>query len=121
MSTAYFIVLDSEDPGFDPFVDGKLLTQQLDVVNRIAESLGLKRFEDYAFQDLSEFGGPEMELEWFDANEGVEWASAILARLRENPTRGKNMAGVIEDLEDYVRVFAEAHKRGLRWHLELDF
>ena len=87
----------------------------------MADSLGLKRFEDYASQDLIEFGGPEMEPVWFDASEGVEWASALLLRLRENPTSGKEMSGVIEDLEDYVRVFSEARKRGLRWHLKLDF
>lgn len=47
MSTAYFFVLDSEEPGFDPFVDGKMLTKRLPSVNRIARGLGLKQFEDY--------------------------------------------------------------------------
>jgi len=121
MSTAYFIVLDSDDPGFDAFVDGKLLTRELDIVNGVADSLGLKHLEDYAFQDLSEFGGPEMELEWFAADEGIGWVSAILSDLRDQPASGTDMAGVIDDLEDYLRVFEEAHKRGLKWHLELDF
>ena len=70
LSTAYFIVLDREEPGFDPFVDGKVLTKRLGAVNKIARSLGLKQLEDYAFQDLSDFGGPELELKWFDAIEG---------------------------------------------------
>jgi hypothetical protein len=121
MGTAYFIVLDSEEPGFDPFVDGKLLTKRLSSVNKIARSLGLKQFEDYAFQDLSEFGGPDMELEWFDADEGIRWASGILQHIRENPTAVKDVDEVAEDLADYIRVFKEADKRGLKWHLELDF
>jgi len=121
MSTAYFIVLDSDDPGFDPFVDGKILTKRLRVVNKIAKSLGLKRFEDYAFQDLSEFGGPNIEPEWFNATEGSNWASAIVQQLRENPKAVRDIDAVIEDLEEYVRVFGEADKRGLKWHLELDF
>jgi len=121
MSTAYFIVLDQDDPGFDSFVDGKMLTQQLEAVNEIADKLKLKRFEDYAFQDLSEFGGPEMEPQWFAASEGIKWASAILQQLRDDAGAVKNTEAVIEDLKDYVRVFEEAEKRGLKWHLELDF
>ena len=121
MSTAYFIVLDSEEPGFDPFVDGKLLTKRLRAVNKIARSLGLKQFEDYAFQDLSDFGGPELEPEWFEAIEGKSWASRILQHIRENPKAVKDDDEVAADLADYVRVFEEAEKRGLKWHLELDF
>ena len=121
MSTAYFIVLDNEDPGFDAFVDGKMLTGQLDLVNAIARSLGLKQFEDYAFQDLSEFGGPDLEPEWFDAAEGQNWASEILQHIQENPETVKDFDAVAADLTDYLRVFEEAGKRGLKWHLELDF
>ena len=121
MSTAYFIVLDSEEPGFDPFVDGKLLTKRLRAVNKIARSLGLKQFDDYAFQDLSDFGGPDLEPEWFDASEGRSWATGILQHIRENPKAVKDVDEVAADLADYVRVFEEADKRGLKWHLELDF
>lgn len=121
MSTAYFIVLDRDDPGFDSFVDGKMLTKQLGAVNKIANELGLKKFEDYAFQDLSEVGGPELEPEWFGATEGIKWASLILQQLRDNPGAVKDIDAVIEDLENYIRVFKEAEKRTLKWHLELDF
>lgn len=121
MSTAYFIVLDDDDPGFDSFVDAKVLTKNLDFVNGIARELGLKQFEDYAFQDLSEFGGPEMEIEWFDAAEGLSWASAILEQLRGNPDDVVDAEGIIHDLSDYIRVFEEAKIRALKWHLELDF
>ena len=121
MSTAYFIVLDDDQPDFDAFVDGKMLTKHLDAVNVVAKNLGLKIFEDYAFQDLSEFGGPDMELEWFDAVEGTNWASAIIRHLRKDAESLPDAEAVIEDLEDYVRVFEEASKRSLKWHLELDF
>ena len=121
MSTAYFIVLDRDDPDFDAFVDGKMLTGEIDPINKLAEKLGLKHFEDYAFQDLSEFGGPDMEPEWFDAAEGLDWASGTLQRLREEPETVKDVDGVVADLEDYVRVFEEAGRRGMKWHLELDF
>lgn len=121
MSTAYFIVLDKDEPGFDAFVDGKIMTRHLQQVNAVAKNLGLKQFEDYAFQDLSEFGGPEMEPVWFSADEGVSWASAILESIREDPSAVSESDAVSEDLEDYIRVFREAAARGIRWHLELDF
>ncbi len=121
MSTAYFIVLDRDDPGFDSFVDGKMLTKQLGAVNKVANKLGLKKFEDYACQDLSEFGLPDSEPAWFEATEGVKWATAILQKLRDDPGAVKDIEAVIEDLEDYIRVFKEAEKRDLKWHLELDF
>ncbi len=121
MSTAYFIVLDSDDPGFDPFVDGKMLTKRLRAVNKIAKRIGLKELEEYAYQDLSEFGGPELEPAWFDGSEGVNWTSAILQQLRDNPKAIPDIDAVIEDLEDYLSVFEETDKRGLKWHLELDF
>lgn len=121
MSTAYFIVFDSDDPGFDTYVDGKMLTKRLDDVNKIAKRLGLKQLEDYAFQDLSEFGGPDMPPEWFEAEEGVNWASAILKFIQANLNTVGDLEAVGEDLEDYIRVFQEAAARGLLWHLELDF
>jgi len=121
MSTAYFIVVNNDDPGFDSFVDGKMLTKRIDDVNKIAERLGLKKFEDYAFQDLGEFGGPDMEPEWFDGVEGANWMSLILQELRNNPDTIKDLNAVTEDMEDYLGVFNEADKRGLKWHLELDF
>jgi hypothetical protein len=121
MSTAYFIVLDDEEPGFDSFVDGKMLTKHLRRVNKIAKKLGLKQFEDYAFQDLSEFGGPDVEPKWFEGKEGVDWASLILADIREDPSAVADSDAVCQDLDDYVRVFGEAATRGFRWHLELDF
>ncbi|MGI9204533.1 MAG: hypothetical protein ACR2Q3_11010 [Woeseiaceae bacterium] len=121
MSVAYFIVLNKEDPGFDAYVDGKMLTQQLDEINAVAASLGLRAFEDHAFQDLSEYGGPDMDVQWFDADEGINWVGTIKRHLQENPDAIADTGGVVEDLDDYCRVFEEAKKRGLKWHLELDF
>ncbi len=121
MSTAYYIVLNSEEPGFDPFVDGKALTRQLAAVNKIASSLGLEKLEDFAFHDLSDFGGPELEPTWFDAAAGTEWASRVLEYIRENPDALKDVDAIVGDLQGYISVFSEADKRGLKWHLALDF
>ena len=121
MSVAYFVVLNVDDPGFDPFVDGKVFTKHLDRINQIAATMGLPAFEDYASQDLSEFGGPEAGDAWFDPADGISWVEAVTAHLRSDPTAVADSDEVLEDLDDYLRVFREADKRGLQWHLELDF
>ena len=121
MSTAYFVVLNSDDPGFDSFVDGKMLTHRLEAVNAVASQLGLKAFEDYAFQDLSEYGGPDLDVQWFDADEGMNWAGSLRRHLLDNPGAIADADAVVQDLDDYFRVFEEAGKRALKWHLELDF
>jgi len=121
MSTAYFIVLNHDDPGFDSFVDGKILASNIERINEISERLGLKEFEEYAFQDLSEFGGPDMAPQWFEASEGTHWVSNVMRYLRDNADDIADAKAILEDLEDYMRVFTEAGNRGLRWHLELDF
>ena len=84
-------------------------------------TIGLTAFEDYASQDLSEFGGPEEGDAWFEPAEGIRWVEALSAHLRDDPGSVEESDAVLEDLEDYLRVFREADKRGLKWHLELDF
>lgn len=121
MSTAYFIVLNTDDPGFDSFVDGKMLTSNLDTLNENIEELGLKAFEEYASQDLSEYGGPDMEPQWFKAAEGTIWVSKVMRHLHDNADAVPDAQAILEDLDDYMRVFTEAGKRELKWHLELDF
>ncbi len=121
MSVAYFIVLDSEDPDFDPFVDGKMLAKYQDEVNALAERLGLKQFEDFLSQDLSEFDVPDMDDLWFEPSEGIKWVEVLIDHLKTNPEALPEAADVLEDLEDYLNVFKEAGSRGLKWHLELDF
>ncbi len=95
MSVAYFVVFNCDDPGFDSFVDGKMLTHRLEEVNAIATRLDLKAFEDYAFQDLSEYGGADMEVQWFDAQEGLHWISSIRRHLDENPGAVKDAGAVV--------------------------
>ncbi len=121
MSVAYFVVLNADDPGFDPFVDGKTFTKHLDRINQLAATIGLPAFEDYASQDLSEFGVSDEGDTWFEPGEGISWVEAVASHLRGDPSAVAESEAVIEDLEDYLRVFREADKRGLQWHLELDF
>lgn len=121
MSLAYFIVVDHEDPGFDTFVDGKVLTRNIDAVNTVAAGLGQKSFDDYLSQDLTEFGLEAAEPAWFEAAEGIAWITALKDHVAAHPETVQDAAGVIEDLDAFRRVLEEAERRKIRWHLELDF
>lgn len=121
MGVACFIVLDAEEPGFDPFVNGKAVAADADAVNRIADRLGLQRFESYLCQDLSEFDVPQPATEWFAAEEGLRWSRALKEYVAEHPDSVRDATGIIADLDEYAKVFDEARTRGLRWHFELDY
>ena len=125
MSTAYFIVLDNEDVDFDPFVNGKFVAQEADKINSISDNLGLKGFDEFVSQDLEDFGieteDSDLSVSWFDPSEGLEWASKIRDHVRDNPGAVKSKDGVLEDLDDYIRVFENAKKANVQWHFEIDF
>ncbi len=87
MSTAYYIVLNAEDPGFDPFVNGKYVAQEASKLDRISKQLGIKLVSDYCSQDFCEFGEEfvnpdDSDKKWFSAVEGIEWAHKIIDYLQ---------------------------------------
>lgn len=90
MSLAYYIVLDQQNPGFDPFVSGKALAGESRRVNKVAEKLGLRRLDAFAFDEepAAELLGTETEIgPWFGADEGVAWVSALAGILSGSRTR----------------------------------
>ena len=125
MSTAYFIVLDNEDPGFDPFVNGKFVAQEASKLDRISKKLGIKKIHHYCSQDFCEFGSLSKDTQdsgskWFPAVEGIEWAGKLIDYLKINPDKVKNSEGVISDLNEYLSVFKKAKSANLKWHFNID-
>jgi hypothetical protein len=136
MSTAYFIVLDREDPGFDTMVNGKFLSRESGRLDKIARSLGLRTLDEYVsyspeearamMEDLGTdpevIKGMELpEKKWFDAQEGVDLVSKLAAHIHANPSAVRNPKGVLDDLEEYRQVFENARAIGARWNLQVDF
>ncbi len=125
MSLAYYIVLDQQNPGFAPFVNGKSLAGEARRVNKAAKKLGLRRLDDFVSYDeepAAELLGVETDVgPWFGADEGVAWVSALLERFRRDPKPLKDPAGVIADLEECLGVLQKAQGVGARWHFAIDF
>ena len=127
MSVAYFIVLDNEDVGFDTFVNGKGIAHAFDELFKFCEAHKLKTIEYFHSQDVSEFMQdfddieiPDQKINWFNAQEGIDWAVSLIKKLKsESPDF--NTDEVIEDLQDYIEVFNNTNKINAKWHLELDY
>lgn len=128
MGVAYYIVLDCEEPGFDTFVNGKSIARETRRLDRIAKKLGVPKLDDFntmSGDELADLLGeeidlPEIEEQWFTADEGLAWAAALIQHIQANPGELKDSEGVLADLHDYQEVLGKAKAIGARWHLSLD-
>ncbi|HEV3081867.1 MAG TPA: hypothetical protein VGY66_18955 [Gemmataceae bacterium] len=136
MSTAFFIVLDNEDPGFDTMVNGKFLSQNSEQLGKIAASLGIRKLEDYVSyapdearalmedvgvdpDQIEETEVPEQQ--WFDAQEGLDVVAKLSDHVRAKPRAVKNAKGVLADLQEFKAVLEKAKGIKARWNLQVDF
>lgn len=128
MSVAYYIVLDTEEPEFDTFVNGKYLAHE-DGLDALCKQLHLKTFESYlamSDDDISDMLGEDVDLpegegeQWFSAEEGLTWAITLAAYIKTHPSAVTEPQGCIADLTEYADVFEKAKDIGAKWHLSLD-
>ncbi len=106
-----------------------LLTARLspvafDELKAFCEKHKLKTIEDFFSQDASEFMDniemPEQEILWSDAQEGIDWATSLIEKLKSEKPEFQ-VDAVIEDLQEYLEVFNKTKEIEAKWHLELDF
>ena len=130
MGVAYYIVVN--DPDIDAFVNGKSLGVEGKRLARVAKSIGLKPLDEFVtFNDAdlaaaaedSEYGD-EIESgaeQWFAPKDGLAWVSAMREYIRSNPKAVKNVAGVLQDLDEYTAVLSQAEEKAAQWHLSIDY
>lgn len=129
MSTAFYIVLDREEPSFDPFVNGKALAKAASALDTLCAKLGLPNLDAFVSLSGDELGDlldepidmPDTDETWFTPEEGLQCFARLEAYLRANPKAVKNSAAVLEDLGEFIAVLDKAQGIGARWHLALDF
>jgi hypothetical protein len=126
MSVAYFIVLDQQEPGFDPFVNGKSLAHEARRINRLAKKLGLRELDDFLGGVPEDFADelPELaeaETGWFDPGEGIAWTEALIESLSADPSPLKDADGVLDDLAECLQVLRQAKDVGARWQFQIDY
>lgn len=144
MGAAYYIVVNSDDPGFTTSIDGKALAKDSSEIDVIAKSLGFKLLSEYFSQSPEdarlEIAGllgiddennlpPEYEIAfqnsppevWYEAEHGAGYAAKVAEHIRNEPDSVKNPEGVLYDLEAMASVMEECIKNGLKWHLLVDY
>ena|SRR5687767_4326851 len=132
MSAAYYIVVNSPDPGFETFVNGKALSRADAALESAAVKAGVKPLREFfsvsaddlatlaeEFGDEMEDAGPSPEEQWFAAGDGLRTIKALLAGLESNPLALGE--GVREDLLEFEAVLQQATDRDLRWHLAVAY
>jgi len=127
MGAALFIALERQIPDFDPFVDGKALSEAADQVDAIATSLGVRPLMEFFSADpdiAAEFLDEGVEAPpqtWFPASDGLATVRALRAHLTANPSAMPKPEMVLRDLSDMERVLSAASEHGVGWCLQVDF
>ncbi len=130
-----YIVVEGEDPGFDIFVNGRMLARHEDALERLALSVGVRPLIEYFSADensmslLIEEGAGNPELvkrlpppQWYFGSEGLETVEGLIDVLRDEPHKlGSEGPMVLEELNEYATVLRKTEQRGLRWHLAVSW
>lgn len=127
MGAALYIALEREIPGFDPFINGKALSQVSDQLAVIATSVGVRPLMEFFSADpdmLAEFldeGAEAPQQTWFPASDGLGTVRALRAHLVANPSALPKSERILADLADMERVLTTASGHGVAWCLQVDF
>jgi len=144
MGAAYYIVVNSDEPGFHTGIDGKALARNSSEIDVVAKSLGLKLLDDYfsfspenarlemagmlGIEDENDLP-PEHESaiekmppeEWFDAMQGADFANKISEHIRANPESVAEPEAVLYDLQTMSTIMEKCSEHGLKWHFLVDY
>ncbi|HTF69790.1 MAG TPA: hypothetical protein VK638_44645 [Edaphobacter sp.] len=135
MAASMYIVVEGEDPGFDIFVNGRVLARNEDALEKLSLRLGVRPLIEYFSADensmslLIEEGAGNRELmhrlpppQWYSANDGLVTVTALVDALQQEPQQlGSEGEQVLAELLEYKRVLEKTRQRKLRWHLAVSW
>jgi hypothetical protein len=133
MGSALFIALEQEIPGFDPFVNGKVLADASDELDAAAAKLKVTPLMQYFSQDAEETAsfleGEGVEMDdfeippetWFPAADGLKTVEALLDHFEHMPNSPPQAVDIVRELQEFRTVLHRAADHEVRWHLDVDF
>jgi hypothetical protein len=135
MAASMYIVVEGDDPGYDIFVNGRVLARYESAVENLALKLGVKPLLEFFSADensmslLIEEGGGNPDLmerlpppQWYRAEDGLSTLSALIAAIEQDPHQlGTEGPEVLSEMREYETVLRKTAERGLRWHLAVSW
>jgi len=130
-----YIVVEGEDPGYNIYVNGRVLARHESAVERLALNLGVKPLLEFFSADensmalLIEEGGGNPDLlkrlpppQWYRAEDGLATLKALIEALDADPQQlGSEGTEVLGELLEHQTVLRKTAERGLRWHLAVSW
>jgi hypothetical protein len=130
-----YIVVEGEDPGYNIYVNGRMLARYESAVEKLALSLGVKPLLEFFSADensmalLIEEGGGNPDLlkrlpppQWYSPEDGLDTVTALVEALHADPHQlGSEGPELLRELEEYAIVLHKTAERGMRWHLAVSW
>jgi hypothetical protein len=135
MAASMYIVVEGDDPGYNIFVNGRVLARYESAVEKLALDLGVKPLLEFFSADensmslLIEEGGGNPDLlkklpppQWYRPEDGLETLAALIEALESDPHQlGSEGPEVLGELREYQAVLMKTAQRRLRWHLAVSW
>ncbi len=138
MSSAYYIVSESDELQNDLFINGKLFAMYVDKIGVIAEENDLPRPESYVCvpkQDAIEMLQNELGIQadqktidslpeevWFCPEEGFNYIQSLIALVvKEHCMKESTRKELLESLQEFVKPFECLVQKNCKWHFQIDF
>jgi hypothetical protein len=135
MAASMYIVVEGDDPGYNIFVNGRVLARYESAVEKLALDLGVKPLLEFFSADensmalLIEEGGGNPDLlkklpppQWYRAADGLATLNALVAALDADPHQfGSEGPELLGELREYQAVLQKTAERELRWHLAVSW
>jgi hypothetical protein len=135
MAASMYIVVEGEDPGYNIYVNGRMLARHEDALEQVAQRLGVKPLLEFFSADVNsmsvlieESGGNADALpillppQWYSAEDGLRTVTMLINALEDDPQQlGSEGGQILLELREYENVLVKTAQRGLRWHLAVSW
>jgi hypothetical protein len=135
MAASMYIVVEGDDPGYNIYVNGRMLARHEDAVEQLAKRLGVKPLLEFFSADVNsmsvlmeESGGDPNALpmllppQWYAADDGLRTVTMLINALEDDPQQlGSEGGQILLELREYESVLVKTAQRGLRWHIAVSW
>ena len=130
-----YIVVEGEDPGYNIYVNGRVLARYESGIEKLALELGVKPLLEFFSADensmslLIQEGGGNPDLlkrlpppQWYRPEDGLDTLETLIEALEADPLQfGSEGPEILTELREYETVLSKSAERGHRWHLAVSW